>query len=173
MTYSKNALAVQPQVKILSPVQGQVLEWAANPDPRTSDTWQRRAIGQCQSIRERRSGDRHEGSQTHCVDGSRQSIELTWQGHLPADNNLQIQVLCATRDKLVGSRYAAFATSRSFQCIPQTETLSLAAGVSQYRDSRIPSLSLGASNAQAMLEAVLANAATLYDVVPWALTDSV
>jgi len=48
----------------------------------------------------------------------------------------------------------------------------LAAGISRYRDSRIPSLDLGAANAEGFMQTVLTQAASLYDVVPLALTDS-
>ncbi|MEZ6149145.1 MAG: caspase family protein [Pirellulaceae bacterium] len=168
----QNALAVQPQVKILSPVQGQVLEG------RQTLIRAQVTLGSDEQLASAKafvSGvvatDMKEVKRT-ALDGSRQSIELTWQGHLPADNNLQIQVLCATRDKLVGADTLRLQHREVSNAFRKPKLFLLAAGVSQYRDSRIPSLSLGASNAQAMLEAVLANAATLYDVVPLALTDS-
>ncbi|MEO8269473.1 MAG: caspase family protein, partial [Aureliella sp.] len=168
----QNALAVQPQVKILSPVQGQVLEG-------------RQALIRAEVVL---GSDEHLASakafvsgvvatqmkevKRTALDGGRQSIELTWQGHLPADKNLQIQVLCATRDKLVGVDTRQLQHLQVPSALRKPKLFLLAAGVSQYRDSRIPSLALGAANAQAMLEAVLVNAATIYDVVPLALTDS-
>lgn len=168
----QNALAVQPQVKILSPVQGQVLEG------RQTQIRAQVTLGSDEQLASAKafvSGvvatDMKEVKRT-ALDGGRQSIELTWQGHLPADNNLQIQVLCATRDKLVGADTLRLQHRDVPSALRKPKLFLLAAGVSQYRDSRIPSLALGAANAQAMLEAVLVNAASLYDVMPLALTDS-
>lgn len=168
----QNALAVQPQVKILSPVQGQVLEG------RQTLIRAEVVLGSDEQLASAKafvSGvvatQMKEMKHTALGDG-RQRIELTWQGHLPADKNLQIQVLCATRDKLVGADTLQLPHRQAPNALRKPKLFLLAAGVSHYRDSRIPSLALGAANAQAMLEAVLANAATLYDVVPLALTDS-
>ncbi len=168
----QNALAVQPQVKILSPVLGQVLEG------RQALIRAEVVLGSDEQLASAKafvSGvvatHMQEVSRTALDDG-RHRIELTWQAHLPADKNLQIQVLCATRDQLVGADKLRIAHLETNSGLRKPKLFLFAAGVSQYRDSRIPSLALGAANAQSMLDAVMANAATLYDVVPLALTDS-
>lgn len=168
----QNALAIQPQVKILSPVAGQVLEG------RQALIRAEVVLGSDEQLASAKafvSGvvatHMKEVKRTALGDG-RQRIELTWQGHLPADSDLQIQVLCATRDELVGADTLRLPHREGPRAQRKPKLFLLATGVSQYRDSRIPSLALGAANAQSMLDAVLAGAGTLYDVVPLALTDS-
>lgn len=168
----QNALAIQPQVKILSPLMGQPLEG------RQALIRAEVVLGSDEQLASAKafvSGvvatDMKQVKRT-ALDEGRQSIELTWQGHLPSDSNLQIQVLCATRDGLVGADTLRLPHVNVQRALRKPKLFLLAAGVSQYRDSRIPSLALGAANAQTVLQAVLANAATLYDVVPLALTDA-
>ena len=168
----QNALAVQPQVKILYPVLGQVLEG------RQTLIRAEVVLGSDEQLASAKafvSGvvatHMQEVKRTE-RDNGRQCIELTWQGQIPADRNLQIQVLCATRDQLVGADTMRLLHQEGPSALRKPKLFLFAAGVSQYRDSRIPSLALGAANAQAILNAVLANAATLYEIVPLALTDS-
>lgn len=168
----QNALAVQPQVEILSPVAGQALT-GRQALIRAAVT-----IGNGQQLVSSKafvSGvvATHLKQETSVTleDGS-QRIELSWQGHLPSDKDLQLQVLCATRDKLVGSDTLRLTHQLDTSPARKPKLFLLTAGVSQYRDSRIPSLASGAANAQAIMETLLAQAGSAYDVMPLSLTDS-
>ncbi len=168
----QNALAVQPQVKILSPAAGQVLTG------RQALIRAAVIIGSGQQLVSSKafvSGVvATHLKQDACVkleDGS-QRIELSWQAHLPSDKHLQIQVLCATRDNLVGSDTLRFTHQLDPSPPRKPKLFLLTAGVSHYRDSRIPSLTSGAANAQAIMETLLAQAGSAYDVLPLSLTDS-
>lgn len=168
----QNALANQPQVKILSPLIGQTLEG------RQTQIHAEVVLGSDEQLASAKAfvsgvvATHMKVVKRDVLNAGRQRIELTWQAHLPSDSNLQIQVLCATRDGLVGADTRRLPHSKVPTALRKPKLFLLATGVSQYRDSRIPSLALGAANAQTMLQALLANAASLYDIVPLALTDS-
>ncbi len=168
----QNALAVQPQVKILSPAAGQVL---IGPQAVIRAAV---VIGSGQQLASAKafvSGvvatHMKQDGITTLEDGS-QRIELSWQGHLPSDKDLQLQVLCATRDKLVGADTLRLTHQQDPNSRRKPKLFLLTAGVSQYRDSRIPSLTSGATNAQAIMQTLLAQARSIYDVMPLSLTDS-
>lgn len=173
----QNSLALQPQVKILSPTADQTLTGRQT-------TIQAEVIvdyGQeLSSVKAFVSGvvanGRREVKRETLADG-RQRLLFSWQAHLPADQQLQFQVLCATREKLVGADSLRLFRQDKPPVQPgqlhgKPKLYLLAAGISRYRDSRIPSLELGAANAQGFMQTLLDSANAVYDVVPLTLTDS-
>jgi WD40 repeat protein len=168
----QNALAVQPQVKILSPLPGQLLEGRQTLIRAEVILGSDEQLASAKAFVSGVVATHMKEVKRTSLDNGGQKIELSWQGHLPADKNLQIQVLCATRDKLVGAATLRVPHHKEPLATRKPKLYLLSAGVSHYRDSRIPSLALGAANAEAIMESLLANTVNVYDVVPLALTDS-
>lgn len=175
----QNSIALQPSVKILSPTPGELIDGSQAVIRAEVTVVQGQALASAKAFVSGvvASAPRELARQT-LADG-RERIELSWQAQLPSDQNLHLQVLCATDEQLVGTdtiRLMRKATEpiqgNKKRTHRKPKLFVLAAGISRYSDSRIPSLDLGAANAEGFMQTVLTQAATLYDVVPLALTDS-
>ncbi len=175
----QNSIALQPNVKILSPLNGELIAGRQTVIRAEVIVLHGQELASAKAFVSGvvASGPREIARQT-LADG-RERLELSWQAQLPSDRNLYLQVLCATKEQLVGSdavrwvRKTAEADGDAPQpMLRKPKLFVLAAGISRYRDSRIPSLELGADNAEGFMRTVLSQAASLYDVVPLALTDS-
>ncbi len=172
----QNSITLQPRVNILSPVAGDVLSG------RQATLRAEVILEQGQELATAKayvSGvvatQRREVGRETLPDGQ-QRIELTWQAPLPSDQTLQLQVLCATRESLVGTDSLRLSRqnkppANDRQAARKPRLYVIATGISKYRDSRIPSLELGAANAEGFMKTMLAKAGSVYDVVPLSLTD--
>ncbi len=115
------------------------------------------------------------GEATQLSDGY-QSIRATFQLELPADSSQLITVYAATEERLVGAsdliiEREPIKPEDSDVVVPK-KMLIVAAGVSNYRDSRIPSLENGSANARNFVQTIQAAATGLYEAKSFTLADS-
>jgi WD40 repeat protein len=173
----EHALALQPRVKILSPTANQIL----SERQLTIRAEVRMAAGQQLASSKAfvsgvPAGNVRQLSHEQLADGQ-QRIELSWEANIPADLKLQLQVLCATREKLVGADTIQLSQSINLESPAarrwpgKPKLILLSVGISDYRDSRIPSLELGAANAEGFMGSMMTQAESLYEVIPLALTN--
>lgn len=174
----ENSLALQPRVQILTPQPQQALQ---QPQLQIRAEVILQAGQQLASSRAFVSGvpaGPVQQLRREAIAGGLERIELAWTARLPADRRLRIQVLCATDDLLVGAAAVdvtqppGVAQGQAKAWPGKSKMFVLAGGISNYRDSRIPSLELGADNALGVMQTWLTRASSLYDVVPLALTDA-
>ncbi len=172
----QNSIALQPRVKILSPLAGDLITGRQTAVRAEVTVSRGQELATAKAYVSGVVATEMREVARESLDDGRERIELSWQAQLPSDENLQLQVLCATREKLIGSDTVRLSRKDvkggQKQLYRRPRLYVLAAGISHYRDSRIPSLELGAANAEGFMQTLMTQAATLYDIVPLALTDS-
>ncbi|QDV25550.1 caspase family protein [Aureliella helgolandensis] len=168
----QNSIALQPHIEILSPTADQVIEGREITVQAEVVLQRGQELATAKAFVSGVVAQHYSESKAEVLADGRQKIRLQWQAVLPADKQLQFQVVCSTREKLVGTDLLQLSRPHALKRVGKPKLYLLSAGVSEYRDSRVPNLELGAANASTFMNAILAKAAEVYDVVPLSLTDA-
>ncbi|MCA9132876.1 MAG: caspase family protein, partial [Planctomycetales bacterium] len=167
-----NSLALQPIVRILAPLDDQAVAGHETEIRAEVLLAQGQQLASAKAYVSGVAAAQPRQLRRESLSNGQQRIELSWQATLPSDKNLQIQVYCSTREKLVAADSRQLARAAALSPRRKPKLYLLAAGISEYRDSRVPDLQLGAANAVGFMETLLPAAAELYDVQPIVLTDT-